>query len=438
MQILVLGSGIIGTTTAYYLALQGHQVRVIDRQPSAGLETSFANAGQISPGYAAPWAAPGIPIKALKWMLSKHSPLIVSPKPDWQKVKFIARMFSQCNEKSYSINKSRMLRLAEYSRISLQQFQQQLFQQEKTLHFENQNKGTLQLFRTRKQFKAAQKDMGILDQLQIPYESLHVNDCVNVEPALARVKHKFVGGLRLPMDQTGDCYQLTDQLAERCKQLGVTFEFNTEVKSIVLENNRIHSVITGNQQYKADKYVMAMGSFSTKLLKTIGIDSPVYPVKGYSITVPVTNPKAAPVSTIMDESHKVAITRLGDRIRVAGTAELNGYNLKLNEKRRKTLKHVVSDLFPDAADLQVDEFWTGLRPMTPDGTPLVGTTELSNLYLNTGHGTLGWTMSFGSGRLLADIISGNKTDIMYEDLSISRYRKKFNPVDISVKLIPIS
>ncbi len=432
MQVLVLGSGIIGTTTAYYLALQGHQVRVIDRQATAGLETSFANAGQISPGYAAPWAAPGIPFKAIKWMLSKHSPLIVNPKPDWEKLKFITRMFTQCNEKSYTINKSRMLRLAEYSRLSLHQLNL-----DTGLDYDNQDKGTLQLFRTRKQVLAAQKDMAILDKFNMPYESLHVNGCIDAEPALARVKHKFIAGLRLPMDQTGDCYKFTDQLVERCRKLGVIFEFNTEIKSLKIENNQIHSVVTETQEFKADKYVVAMGSFSNKLLKTVGINSPVYPVKGYSITVPVINPDASPVSTIMDETHKVAITRLGDRIRVAGTAELNGHNLELNEKRRTTVRHVIADLFPDAANMQQDEFWAGLRPMTPDGTPIVGATDIPNLYLNTGHGTLGWTMSFGSGRLLADIITGNKTDISYEDLSIHRYKKPKRAVENPGKLIPV-
>jgi len=431
MQVLVLGSGIIGTTTAYYLALQGHQVRVIDRQDSAGMETSFANAGQISPGYAAPWAAPGIPFKAIKWMLSKHSPLIINAKPDREKLKFITRMLSQCNEKSYSTNKSRMLRLAEYSRLSLKQLNL-----DTDLDYDNKNKGTLQLFRTRKQVLAAQQDMAILDKFNMPYESLHVNGCIDAEPALARVKHKFIAGLRLPMDQTGDCYKFTDQLVERCKKLGVVFEFNTEIKSLRLENNRIHSVVTDKQEYKADKYVVAMGSFSSKLLKAIGINSPVYPVKGYSITVPVINSDASPVSTIMDETHKVAITRLGDRIRVAGTAELNGYNLELNEKLPIATTYLSALYSPDAADMQQDEFWAGLRPMTPDGTPVIGSTDIPNLYLNTGHGTLGWTMSFGSGRLLADIISGNKTDIHCDDLSIQRYKKRNQTENKAGILIP--
>jgi D-amino-acid dehydrogenase len=265
--------------------------------------------------------------------------------------------------------------------------------------------------------------MEILDKFQIPYESLAVNACIAAEPALERVRHKLAGGLRLPLDQTGDCFKLTTQLVRRCQQMGVEFIFETGIRALRTERQRIHSVDTSRGEFSADQYVMALGSYSTDLLKSIGISSPVYPVKGYSITLPVLNEQAAPVSTVMDETYKVAITRLGARIRVAGTAELNGFNLDLNEKRRATIKHVISDLFPDAADLTQDEFWTGLRPMTPDGTPIIGGTDIANLYMNTGHGTLGWTMSFGSARLLADIISGEQTDIACEDLSIKRYAR---------------
>lgn len=416
MQILVLGSGIIGTTTAYYLAKQGHTVTVVERQSGAGLETSYANAGQISPGYASPWAAPGIPLKAIKWMLGKYSPLVVNPRPEWEKIKFILRMLANCNSRSYATNKGRMLRLAEYSRTSLHQLQRDI-----GISYDAGSKGTLQLFRTQQQLKAAQKDIALLEQYQIPYELLDADACVKAEPGLDAVKHKIVGGLRLVLDQTGDCFKLTDQLVGHCKQLGVNFLFNTNILSINMNQGEIRSVSTDAGELKADRYVMAMGSYSTKLLKQIGINSPIYPVKGYSITLPVINEQAAPVSTIMDETYKVAITRLGDRIRVAGTAELNGYDLSLNEKRRATVRHVVSDLFPAGVDMSEDNFWTGLRPMTPDGTPLVGATKIHNLFLNTGHGTLGWTMSFGSARLLSDIISGNKTDIAHEDLSISRY-----------------
>jgi D-amino-acid dehydrogenase len=421
MQIVILGSGIIGTTSAYYLAKQGHSVTVVDRQPAAAMETSFANAGQISPGYSAPWAAPGIPVKAIKWMLSKHSPLVVSPKPEWSKIKFIGRMLANCNARSYAINKGRMLRLAEYSRVSLQQLQQEL-----KLDYDGESKGTLQVFRTEKQLKAAAKDIALLEEYGVPYELLDADGCVNVEPGLAAVKHKIVGGLRLVLDQTGDCFKLSTGLVESCKQMGVEFKFDTQIKSLNMQHNKIASVTTDKGDLTADKFVMALGSYSTELLKQVGIDSPVYPVKGYSITIPVTNEGAAPVSTIMDETYKVALTRLGDRIRVAGTAELNGYDLGLSEKRGDTIRHVVSDLFPEGTDLSEDNLWTGLRPMTPDGTPIIGATDVSNLFLNTGHGTLGWTMSFGSGRLLADIISGVQTDIECEDLSIRRYSRTFS------------
>ena len=418
MKILVLGSGVIGTTTAYYLAQQGHQVEVIERQPDSGLETSFANAGQISPGYSSPWAAPGIPFKAMKWMLSKHSPLAISPRPQWDKIKFVARLFGQCNARSYASNKSRMLRLADYSRHSLQQFRQQL-----QLDFDHQSKGTLQLFRTRKQVQAAQQDMAILDQLDIPYQSLHVNGCLDAEPGLQSAKHKIVGGLRLPNDETGDCCQLTQSLAQQCANLGVKFHYDTEITRIHQKNRHIQSVMTSRGEFTADAYVMALGSYSTALLKSLDIDSPVYPVQGYSITLPVADETVAPVSTLMDETYKVAITRLGSRIRVAGMAELDGFRQQLKQKRRQTLRHVVNDLFPGSANAQEDNFWTGLRPMTPDGTPIVGASTIDNLFLNTGHGTLGWTMSFGSARLLADIISGRQPEIEYQDLAVARYAK---------------
>jgi len=419
MHIAVLGSGIIGITTAYYLAKQGYQVTVIDRQASAGLETSFANAGQISPGYAAPWAAPGIPLKAIKWILGKHSPLVVNPKPEWDKLKFIMQMLTNCTADRYALNKGRMLRLAEYSRWSLKELSE-----ETRIAFDANSQGTLQLFRTQQQLDAAQQDIALLERNNIPYELLDNDACVRVEPGLTAVQAKIKGGLRLTLDQTGDCYKFTQQLSETCKQMGVSFLFDTEVKSLQVKGDQIVSVSTSAGHFDADQYVMAMGSYSTDLLKQANIHIPVYPVKGYSLTLPVVNERAAPVSTIMDETYKVAITRLGNRIRVAGTAELNGFNLALSEGRRSTLKHVVSDLFPQGTDRNAeDQFWTGLRPMTPDGTPIVGHTPIKNLYLNTGHGTLGWTMSFGSARLLADIIANRKTDIEHADLSINRYRK---------------
>ena len=418
MKVIVLGGGIIGVTNAYYLAKEGHDVTIIDRQSSAGLETSFANAGQISPGYSTPWAAPGVPKKAIKWILSQYAPLIVSFKPEWDKIKFIARMFANCNKKSYAINKDRMLRLSEYSRLCLLDLHKEL-----NIDYDFQSKGTLQIFRTEAQLKASENDIAILEENNVPYELLDAKGCVAVEPELNDVKADIVGGLRLVNDMTGDCFKLITQLTDKCKDLGVKFQFDTCINKLNAKNGKISSISTDAGVFTADKYIMALGCYSTKLLKEVGINSPVYPVKGYSLTLPVINEAAAPTSTIMDETYKVAVTRLGNRIRIAGIAELTGYDLSIGEKQRGTVNHVISNLFPKGTDLTEDNAWCGLRPMTPDGTPLIGKTNISNLYLNTGHGTLGWTMSFGSARVCTDIVCDKEPQIKSDYYSINRYQK---------------
>lgn len=423
MKVIVLGSGVIGVTTAYYLARQGHEVEVVDRQPAAALETSFANAGQISPGYSAPWAAPGIPVKAIKWLLSKHSPLVIRPRADPRQWLWVARMLRNCTSSAYAINKGRMLRLASYSRECFG-----ALRAETGIRYDERTQGTLQLFRTRKQVDDAAQDIAILEECGVPYELLDPAGCVSAEPALGLVREKIAGGLRLPNDETGDCFQFTQSLAALAAELGVVFRYDTAIHGLEAEGGRVTGVHTAAGRLQADSYVMALGSYSPLLLKPLGITIPVYPVKGYSITVPISDAAGAPVSTVMDESHKVAVTRLGDRIRAAGTAELGGYDTTLRESRRKTVDHVVRDLFPTGGDVAQGEFWCGLRPMTPDGTPLVGATRIANLYLNTGHGTLGWTMSCGSGRLLADIISGRTPEIHAEGLGIERYQRKPTPL----------
>lgn len=418
MKIIVLGSGIIGVTTAYYLARQGHEVEVIDRQPAAALETSYANAGQVSPGYSAPWAAPGIPLKAIKWLFSQHSPLVIRPTADPKQWWWMAQMLRNCTADAYSVNKARMLRLASYSRECFG-----ALRAETGIRYDERTQGTLQLFRTQKQVDDAANDITVLEQCGVPYELLDPSGCIAAEPALARVREKIAGGLRLPNDETGDCFQFTQALAALAAERGVVFRYQTAIRGIEAEGGRITGVVTAAGRLRADSYVMALGSYSPQLLKPLGITIPVYPVKGYSITVPISDPSGAPVSTVMDETHKVAVTRLGDRIRAAGTAELAGYDLSLRESRRRTVDHVVRDLFPAGCDVAQGEFWCGLRPMTPDGTPLVGATSISNLYLNTGHGTLGWTLSCGSGHLLADIISGRTPEIRSDGLGIERYRR---------------
>ncbi len=419
MKIVVLGSGVIGTTSAWYLAQQGHEVTVIDRQPAAALETSFANAGEISPGYSAPWAAPGIPLKAIKWLFMEHAPLIIQPKPDFAKLKWMAQMLANCTAKAYHENKGRMVRIAEYSRDCLTDLRGQV-----DIAFDERQQGTLQVFRTQKQLDSAQKDIDVLREGGVPFELLDVKGCIAVEPGLANASHKIVGGLRLPKDETGDCFKFTQSLAAKAEAAGVKFRYDTEIKRLIRKGDRIASVLTSVGEIHADAFVLALGSYSPFLVKEFGIDLPVYPLKGYSITVPIKDASRAPESTVMDETHKIAITRLGNRIRVGGMAEIAGFDFSLSPKRQRTLTHSVEDLFGGAGDQSQASFWCGLRPMTPDGTPIVGRSPISNLFLNTGHGTLGWTMSAGSGKLLADIISGRATEIESEDLGYSRYRRQ--------------
>ena len=417
MHILILGSGVIGTTCAYYLARAGHQVTVVDRQAGPALETSYANAGEVSPGYSAPWAGPGIPLKAVKWMLMQHSPLVIWPMLDMAMWRWGAMMLRNCTEVRYRTNKGRMVRLAEYSRDCLV-----ALRKETGIQYDERAQGTLQLFRTQKQLDGIGKDVDILKAYGVPFEVLDREAYCRVEPALALVKEKFVGALRLPGDETGDCFKFTQKMASMAAALGATLRFGTVIEGIEAAAGKISGVRTGVGALTADAYLVALGSYSPLLVKPLGIDLPVYPVKGYSITVPIVDAKFAPESTIMDETHKVAVTRLGDRIRVGGTAELAGFRLNLRESRRATLNHVVNDLFPKGGDISKAEFWCGLRPMTPDGTPILGATPIPGLYLATGHGTLGWTMAAGTGRLMADLISGRAPDISLDGLSVQRYQ----------------
>ena len=416
MKIAILGSGVIGTTAAYYLARDGHDVTVIDRQNGPALETSFANAGEVSPGYSAPWAGPGVPIKAIKWLLMHHSPLVIKPLADWAMWRWGVDMLRNCTEARYRINKARMVRLAEYSRDCMK-----VLRAETGIRYDERMQGTLQLFRTQKQLDGTAADIEILNQHGVPFELLDREGYLRYEPALAEVKHKFVGALRLPGDETGDCFKFTNELAKLAAGLGVKFRFGVNVTRLNGDQHGISAVETEQGPVIADRYLLAMGSYSTAMLKPLGVTIPVYPVKGFSITVPVTDAALSPESTIMDETHKVAVTRLGDRIRVGGTAQLSGFDLQLDEGRRRTLEFVVSDLFPRGGDIARAEFWTGLRPMTPDGTPILGPTSVPNLWLATGHGTLGWTMAAGTGRLLADWMSGRDAEIDTEGLSIARY-----------------
>lgn len=415
MKITILGAGVIGVTSAYYLAKAGHEVTVLDRQPGPALETSFANAGEVSFGYCSPWAAPGIPQKALKWIFMEHAPLILRPKLDGPMLSWMLKMLMNCTSERYAINKSRMLRLADYSRLALAEVRT-----ETNVDYDQRMQGTLQLFRTQAQLDASAKDVKALAADGIPFEVLDPEGCIKVEPALAHVRHKIVGGLLTPKDETGDCFKFTNILADKATGMGVRFQWGVNIKGLDVQGGEAKGVVTDRGTIASDAVVVALGSYSPLLVKPHGINLPVYPVKGYSLTIPITDASRAPESTVMDETYKIAITRLGDRIRVGGMAEISGYTNDLGEARRRTLEHSVTDLFP-GGDVSKANFWSGLRPMTPDGTPVIGATKVRNLYLNTGHGTLGWTMSCGSAKVLADIVSGRQADIETKDLAIGRY-----------------
>lgn len=416
MKVAILGGGVIGVTSAYYLSLAGHEVTLIDRQQGPALETSFANAGEISPGYASPWAAPDVPRKALKWLFMEHAPLILKPRFDCAMFSWLVALLGNCTARRYMENKARMVRLAEYSRDQLRDVRQAT-----GIAYDERMQGTLQLFRTEAQLEGIAKDIGVLARDGVPFEVLDRQGCVAAEPGLAHSAADIAGGLRLPADETGDCFKFTAALADVAQSQGAIFRFGERIERLVRGADGIEAAITDKGIVKADAFVVAMGSYSPGLVRGLGLRLPVYPVKGYSITVPIIEEARAPVSTLLDESFKIAITRLGDRIRVGGMAEVSGFNSELPERRRRTLEHSLSGLFPEAGDLGTASFWSGLRPMTPDSTPVVGPTDFPNLFLNTGHGTLGWTMACGSARVISDMISGRSPQIETGDLGIARY-----------------
>ncbi|MCZ2497106.1 FAD-dependent oxidoreductase [Xylophilus sp. Kf1] len=418
MKVIILGGGVVGVTTAYYLARAGVEVTVFDRQPGPALETSFANAGQISPGYSTPWAAPGVPFKALKWMFQQHAPLAIRADGSLWQLQWMAKLLRNCTAERYSENKERMMRVAEYSRSCLRQLRA-----DTGIQYEQRTGGTLQLFRTQAQVDAVQRDIAVLEECGVPYRLLDRNALASVEPALAQARDRLAGGLQLPADETGDCHMFTGALRRIAEDLGVTFRFDQKIEALELVGDRVSGVRVSGQVQQADRYVVALGSYSRAMLGPLGIDVPVYPVKGYSLTVPLVDDALAPQSTVLDETYKIAVTRFERRIRVGGMAELAGFDARLDPRRRATLEMVVKDLFP-GGDVAQASFWTGFRPMTPDSTPIIGATGLRNLVLNTGHGTLGWTMACGSARVVSDILTGAGPEIDVAGLGIERYRSR--------------
>jgi D-amino-acid dehydrogenase len=416
MKVLVLGSGVIGVTSAWYLNRAGHEVTVVDRQPEPGMETSLANGGQISWGAGGPWAAPGIPLKALKWMLRPYAPLVLRPRLDPAMWAWLWRMLGNCTAARYAVNRSRMLRLSRYSHECLVALRRAT-----GIHYDERSNGVLELYRTARELDEAGREAALLQRWGVPCRMLDRTGCVAHEPALRMVQDKIAGGLLLPQDESGDCLQFTRRLAHLAEKNGVRFALATRIERLAGGGERLAHIVTDKGEMSADAYVLACGSYSPLLARTLGIRLPVYPVKGYSATLEIEDANAAPAGTLTDVTYKVVVTRLGNRLRAAGTAELAGYDLSLPRARCATIAHVLGELFPGAGDLAQARYWCGLRPMTPDNPPLLGPTPYKNLFLNTGHGTLGWTMACGAGQVTADIVSGREPEIDLEGLTLARF-----------------
>jgi D-amino-acid dehydrogenase len=413
MKVLVLGAGVIGTACAYYLCKAGHEVTVVDRQPGPALETSFGNAGGVCPGFAGPWAAPGIPSKVVRWLFERHAPLILRPQLDVQQWKWLAAFVGNCTAERFAVNKARMQRIAHYSKACLV-----ALREETGISYDNGSGGVLQIFQTEQELDGAARAAKVLVSFNVRHRIVSAIESIAIEPALANTSVSMVGGLHLPDDETGDCHLFTTRLARLLSERGVTFLFNTAVRAMLTERGAVSGVDTNRGLLRADSYVMALANDAPALLRPIGIDVPVYPAKGYAVTVDIADEGAAPRSSVMDEHSKVMVTRLGDRIRAAGLAEIGGYDRSVAPHQAASVLGAVKALFPEAADYERVAYWAGLRPMTPDGPPYLGPTSLANLLLNVGQGSNGWTQACGCGRIIADIMDGRVPDIDLGGLTI--------------------
>ena len=414
MKILVLGAGVIGITTAHYLARDGHEVTVIDRQPGPALETSFPNAGGLCPSLAGPWAAPGMPLKVLKWLFQPDAPLVLRPTADVAQWRWLASFLANCAEPRFLRNKAAMQRIAHHSRACLN-----ALVAETGIAYDEGSGGILQLFRTDEDCAGGARSARVLAGLGIPHTLMSPDEARRTEPALNRTQVPLAGALHLPLDQTGDCRLFTERLQQRLAEAGVGFRFDTAIDGLLVEGGVCTGVSTARGIFKADRVVLALATGSPAMLRPHGIRLPVYPVKGYALTAPIRDLDAAPASSVMDEHSKVMVTRLGARLRAAGVAEVAGPSLKLAPHRCDAVRNAARALFPDAVDYTKVSFWTGLRPMTPDGPPYLGTTPIRNLLLNAGQGSNGWTQACGCGHVLADIVAGRAPAIDLAGLTLA-------------------
>ncbi len=406
MKVIVLGAGIIGVSTAYYLARAGHDVVVIDRQPEPGLETSFANGGQISASHAQPWSNPATLTKLPGWLLRGDAPLWFRPRLDPAMWGFFLRFLGNCTPGRTRANGDKALRLALYSRDTLRELRA-----ETGIAFSAEDRGILHIYRSARDLERAAQVAEHFRALGLDTQSLNAPACAEIEPALAPVRDQLAGAIYSPGDLSGDAHAFTQGLAQYAADVGVDFRMDTKIVRIAQMGGRVTGIRTQRGMVTGNAYVCAMGSYSTPLLRDIGIKMPIYPAKGYSATVPLNVPHLAPRTSITDDDHKIVVSRIGDSLRIAGTAEFDGYSTLISEPRARAVLDAGLELFPGIMEPSQAEFWAGLRPLTPDGVPVIGATKLENLYINSGHGTLGWTMGCGSGRVMAALVSGRDPDI---------------------------
>jgi D-amino-acid dehydrogenase len=410
MRVLVLGAGVVGVTSAWYLAKAGHEVTVVDRQDAAGMETSFANAGQISVSHAEPWANPGAPLKILKWLGREDAPLLFRLRADPRQWSWGLRFLMECLPSRARENTRTILRLALYSRDQLQ-----ALRRETGIEYDHLEKGILHIHTNEREYAAAHARVELMRSHGVAMEAKSPEEVLEVEPALKDAGVRIVGATYAPEDESGDAHKFTQNLAALAAQRGVAFRYGMEIEGISAAGNRVVGIAvrtkSGPETLTADAYLVCLASYSPFLLSPIGIRVPVFPVKGYSVTIPVTPDSVAPSVCLTDESAKMGTSRLGDRLRAAGTAELTGYDASVTEARCQAIIDRVRTLFPNAGDFDSAQKWAGLRPATPGNVPLIGHTRYPNLFLNTGHGTLGWTLGCGSGAAIADVLSGRRPEI---------------------------
>ena len=421
MKVVVLGAGVIGTTSAWYLSRAGHEVLVVDRQAAPALETSFANGGQISVSHSEPWANPTAPFNIFRWLGREDAPLLFRPHADAAQWLWGLRFLIECLPGRARRNTESAFALALYSREQLRELRR-----ETGIRYETQTRGILHLYEERREFEHACSEAVRLKAHGFEIEIKAPEECILIEPALKDAKARFVGGVYAPSDESGDAYLFTQNLAALCVANGVDFRFNVSVRCIETAHGRIGRIVIDDESgieesLRADAYVMALGSYSPLLLGPIGVAVPVYPVKGYSITLPLEPDAGAPQVSLTDHTRKIVFSRLGDRLRVAGTAELDGYSTEINAGRCEALVKRCFELFPKAGRPELAQFWTGLRPATPSNLPLIGRSRYPDLFLNTGHGTLGWTMACGSARMVADLMLGRKPALAFDGLTLDRY-----------------